>query len=227
MYGMLAGTLFVDIFYDPSRWQAEQHRLLLSLGYFTRPLGAIGFGHLGDTWGRVKTLQAALLALGVASALIGALPPHNQAGWASWCGLIALHAVQGLGMGGMWGGFVLLCYEYCYNDRHKGLFSALPQAGRAVGYMLSSAMMTGLHVGLQKEPAKPGDEEVGAGAAPVAVVWDQSWWWRLAHALGLLLPAIAVYLHVKVPETPEFVLARREGRLYRFPLFKVRPSLCW
>ncbi len=216
MYGLLAGTLFVEVFYDP------KVRLLpsigYSIGYFTRPVGAIVFGHLGDTGGRVKTVQAALLTLGLASSLMGALPPHKVVGWASWWALLALHALQGLGIGGIWGGFLLLCYEYCHNDRHKGLFSALPQAGRGVGYMLSAALTSSLHT---PTPPAEGSPPPEAGAPP-SVVWDHGGRWRLAHLLGLALPLVALYVRTHVPETPEWAAAKRENRLTRVPLFKVR-----
>lgn len=218
MYGMLAGTLFIEIFYpnfeNPARFPTKQHQLLLTIGYFTRPFGALGFGHLGDTKGRIKALQAALLTLGLASALIGALPGHAQAGWAGWWALFALHAVQGVGVGGAWGGFLLLCYEYCSNDRHKGLFSALPQAGRALGYMVAALVTTILHTGPQeRDPSQ---------LAADAVAWDRSERWRLAHLPGLALPLVALYLHARVPEAPEWAAARRDGRLVRFPLCEVR-----
>lgn len=218
MYGMMAGTIFIEIFYPSSltRWRSEQHELLLTIGYFTRPLGAIAFGHLGDTRGRVRALQAALLTLGLASALIGVLPGHAQAGWTGWWALLALHAVQGVSVGGTWGGFLLLCYEYCPNDRHKGLFSAIPQAGRALGYMVAALTATVLHTGpeVERDPSRPGADDAAAS-------WDQSERWRLVHVLGLALPLVALYLHTKVAETPEWEAARRDGRLVRFPIFKV------
>lgn len=218
---MMAGTLFIEIFYpsSPTRWRSEQHQLLLSIGYFMRPFGAIAFGHLGDTRGRVRTLQAALLTLGLASALIGVLPGHAQARWAGWWALLALHAVQGVGVGGTWGGFLLLCYEYCPNDRHKGLFSAVPQAGRALGYMVAALATTVLHTGpeVERDPAQP--------AADAS--WDQSERWRHVHVLGLALPLVALYLHTKVPETPEWDVARRDGGLARFPLFKAFRGQLW
>ncbi|TFJ85893.1 hypothetical protein NSK_002713 [Nannochloropsis salina CCMP1776] len=217
--GVLAGSLFVDIFY-PQAWHVSEHRLLRTLSYLSRPLGAVLFGHLGDTWGRTKTLTVCLTVMGLASGCMALLPTHQVWGWASWYLLLVLHALQGLAVGGQWGGCLLLAYEFCRHDRHKGLVSSLPQAGRALGYMLTAL----ISASLDKEKPPTAGTPSGGTALHLA---DNDLRWRWAHgfAAGLLL--LALHLRLRIPEPREFRYLKKHRRLRAFPLFQALRAQLW
>ncbi len=214
----------MDLFY-PREWSINQERLLHSVGFFTRPFGAVFFGHLGDTWGRTKTLTVCLCVMGVASGLVGVLPSYHAWGWASWYVLVLLHSIQGLAMGGQWGGCIVVAYEFCRHDRHKGLVTALLAAGRSLGFMLSTALLANFNE--EREPGSDTDP-TDHGAVNIDGTDNR---WRVAHALALGLLLCALHLQVRVPEPPEFLVLQKHHRLRTYPLFKAfrnqLGNMCW
>ncbi|NOS30861.1 MFS transporter, partial [Staphylococcus aureus] len=104
----------------------------LAVGVIARPLGGIIAGHLGDRIGRKALLVASLLLMGVASTLIGLLPTYEMVGLWAPALLITLRIIQGMGIGGEWGGALLLAYEYA-PEKRKGFFGSIPQAGVTIG----------------------------------------------------------------------------------------------
>src|SRR5439155_25865080 len=111
-------------------------------GFLTRPVGGVIFGYLGDRVGRKSTLVATLLLMGISTFLIGLLPAYDRLGLAAPILLTLLRALQGVGVGGEWGGAVLLAVESGHGGR-RGLYASLPQAGVPLG-LLSSTGVVGL-----------------------------------------------------------------------------------
>ncbi|MFF2496599.1 MFS transporter [Agromyces sp. NPDC058064] len=196
LYGTAAALVFPTLFFpadDPLT------SLLLSFavfatGFVARPLGGLVSGSLGDRFGRRRVLVATLLAMGIATALIGMLPTHAQIGALAPMLLVALRLVQGLATGGEWSGAVLLALEQ----------SPLRRGFR--GAFISSAVYVGLILGNL------------AFVVLVAVLDEQAlldWGWRVPFVASLVLVAIGWWLRRRVDESPEFLAvleARREAR---------------
>ena len=155
-----------------------------AVGFLARPLGGIVFGHFGDTIGRKSMLVATLTLTGVATVLIGLLPTYQQIGVAAPLALLALRILQGLGLGGEWGGAVLVAYEYAPPGK-RGLYASIPQIGLALGLCLASGV-----VGLMSELLSEAE--------------FMAWGWRVAFVASLLLVAVGLYIRVSLLETPEF-----------------------
>ncbi|WP_434443886.1 MFS transporter [Lentzea sp. E54] len=156
-------------------------------GYLARPLGGILFGHYGDLLGRKKMLVLTMSLMGVASFLIGLLPTYAQAGWLAPAGLILLRVVQGVSVGGEWGGAVLMSAEHATSRR--GLWASFTNAGAPCGMVLSTAALTGT----------------------AALVGEQAfleWGWRVPFLLSVVLLGIGLFVRMKVEETPVFKAER-------------------
>jgi MFS family permease len=157
-------------------------------GYLARPLGGVLFGHFGDLLGRKKMLVLTMSLMGVASFLIGLLPTYAAAGWLAPAGLVLLRVVQGISVGGEWGGAVLMSAEHATSRR--GLWASFTNAGAPCGMVLSTAALTGT----------------------AALVGEQaflSWGWRVPFLLSLALLAVGLFVRMKVEETPVFAAERK------------------
>ncbi|GAB2838126.1 MFS transporter [Lentzea nigeriaca] len=157
-------------------------------GYLARPLGGVLFGHFGDLLGRKKMLVLTMSLMGVASFLIGLLPTYAQVGWLAPAGLVLLRVVQGISVGGEWGGAVLMSAEHATSRR--GLWASFTNAGAPCGMVLSTAALTGT----------------------AALVGEQAflqWGWRVPFLLSLVLLAVGLFVRMKVEETPVFQAERK------------------
>src|SRR5262245_36490752 len=203
LYGTTAALVFPRLFFpdfDPVTG------LLLSFGTFTagfvaRPLGGILFGHLGDRIGRKSTLVATLLLMGVSTFLIGLLPTYGQAGVLAPVLLTALRVLQGVGVGGEWGGAVLLALESGHRGR-RGLYASWPQAGVPLG-LLASTGVVALLQGLLPE----GD--------------FLAWGWRVPFYLSALLIVVGLLIRARVAETPLFRQLQEDNQVARAPVSEV------
>ncbi|MEU7474774.1 MFS transporter [Lentzea sp. NPDC042327] len=158
-------------------------------GYLARPLGGVLFGHYGDLLGRKKMLVLTMTLMGVASFLIGLLPTYAQIGWLAPAGLVLLRVVQGISVGGEWGGAVLMSAEHATSRR--GLWASFTNAGAPCGMVLSTAALTGT----------------------AALVGEQaflSWGWRVPFLLSLALLAVGLFVRMRVEETPVFRAERKK-----------------
>src|ERR1700757_39325 len=128
LYGTAAGLVFNKLFFPTADPLVSLLLAYLSfaLPFFIRPVGGIVFAHIGDRIGRKKTLILTLMLMGSGTTLIGLLPTYGSIGIAAPIALVVLRLVQGFGLGGEWGGAVLLAFEYAPNKR-KGLFGSIPQ----------------------------------------------------------------------------------------------------
>ncbi len=165
--------------------------LTLATSYFVRPIGAIVFGHLGDRIGRRATLIWTIGIMGVSTALIGVLPGYATIGVAAPVLLVALRVVQGISLGGEWGGSILVGVEHS-TARRRGFYAAIPQLGSPIGTIVTSVLFLWLSAALSHADMV-------------------SWGWRIPFLLALPLLAVSLYLRLSIDETPVFkgLLQRR------------------
>ena len=143
LYATTAGLVFNKVFFptvDPVVGLMLAY-LSFALTFFIRPLGGFIFAHIGDRIGRKRTLVITLSLMGGATVLIGLLPGYDDIGVLAPILLIVFRLIQGLGIGGEWGGALLLAYEYAPKNR-KGLYGSVPQMGVTIGMLLATLAMT-------------------------------------------------------------------------------------
>jgi MFS family permease len=201
LYNTMAALVFPELFFpsfDPFVGQILAFSSAL-FGFLARPLGAIVFGHLGDRVGRKATLVATLLLMGISTLVIGFLPTYDQIGAAAPILLSLLRFIQGVGVGGEWGGSVLLALESGHRGR-RGFYASWPQAGVPLGLLASSGAVALFKHGL-------GDDFV-------------HWGWRLPFYLSGLLIVIGLLIRVRVMETPLFQQLCAAEQLARNPVME-------
>jgi len=155
-----------------------------AVGFFARPIGGLVFGHFGDKLGRKNMLVTTLMMMGIATFLIGVLPTHAQIGVASPVLLVVLRFIQGFGVGGEWGGAVLMAVEHGHRGR-RGFFGSCAQAGVPIGLLLATGVFTLLNSQLT-------DAQFLA------------WGWRVPFLIGILLLAVGLYIRLAILESPLF-----------------------
>ncbi|MEV3874162.1 MFS transporter [Streptomyces sp. NPDC049906] len=169
-------------------------------GFVARPLGGVVIGHFGDRIGRKSMLVLTLMVMGVATLLVGVLPTYEQAGVWAPAMLVTLRVMQGIGIGGEWGGGVLMTTEYAPAHR-RGLYSSFAAAGFPLGLAGSTAVVA-LVTQLPEEDLF-------------------SWGWRLPFLASGLLVVVGVFVRRGVAESPEFLRDRRDGPAPRVPVVEV------
>ena len=166
------------------------------VGFIARPVAGIVFGHFGDRLGRKKMLILTLLIMGIGTFLIGCLPTYNSIGvWAPVL-LLLLRIVQGLGVGGEWGGAVLMAVEHSPEGR-RGFFGSWPQMGVPAGLALATGMVAIFS-------ALPGDTFL-------------QWAWRVPFLISAVLVGVGIYIRLKLMETPAFVRVQKTQSVSRVP----------
>jgi MFS transporter, MHS family, shikimate and dehydroshikimate transport protein len=171
-----------------------------AVGFLARPLGGVIFGHYGDKIGRKAMLVTTLLVMGVATFLVGLLPTYETIGiWAPIL-LVVLRLLQGLGLGGEWGGAVLMAVEHSPDDK-RGLNGSWPQMGAPAGLVLAT----------------------GAFAAVSAISGDAfaAWGWRVPFLLSIFLIALGLYIRLAIYESPAFSRVRESGTEAQMPIVDV------
>ncbi|MFJ9828291.1 MFS transporter [Streptomyces sp. NPDC101160] len=172
-----------------------------AVGFVSRPLGSVVFGHVGDRHGRRPVLFASLLLTGCATVAVGCVPTYGSIGVAAPVLLLVLRFLQGLGLGGEWGGAVLLTAEHAPAGR-RALWASFPQIGPPVGFLLANGVMLALTAGLS-------DAEFRA------------WGWRVPFWAAGLLAAAGLLLRSSLAESPQFEALAAEGRRANAPLTEV------
>ncbi|MCP3709912.1 MHS family MFS transporter [Paraburkholderia sp. CNPSo 3274] len=203
LYGVVAGIVFSKLYF-PSGDPLISTMLAygtFAVGFLSRPLGGIIFGHFGDRLGRKSMLIMTLSIMGVATVLIGMVPTYAQIGLWAPALLLILRVAQGLGLGGEWGGAVLMSFEYAPEGK-RGLYASIPQIGLAIGLCLASGVVALL-------------SSVLSNAQFLA------WGWRVAFFLSFALVAIGMYIRLRVLETPEFERVKQQGAEVRVPIAEV------
>jgi MFS transporter, MHS family, shikimate and dehydroshikimate transport protein len=208
IFGTAAGLVFNQLFFtnlDPITGTLVAY-LTFAVGYVARPVGSVIFGHYGDRIGRKTMLILTLLIMGVATFIIGLLPTYEQIGiWAPIL-LVVMRIFQGIGIGGEYGGAVLMAVEYAPEGR-RGFYGSWPQAGVPAGLLLGTAAF-GL---LSLLP----DEQFFA------------WGWRVAFLASIVLVGIGMYIRLQILETPAFTRVREAHEEARIPfteLLRTQPK---
>lgn len=171
-----------------------------AVGFVGRPLGGIIFGHFGDKIGRKSMLLLTLMMMGIPTVLIGLLPTYETIGYWAAFALVLLRFIQGMAMGGEWGGAVLMAVEHAPEGK-KGFWGSLPQASTGGGLMLASVALW--LVSLLPETAL------------------FSWGWRLPFLASVLLLGVGWYIRVKVPESPDFEKVKDQAKAIKIPALQV------
>ncbi len=203
LYSVASALVFPQIFFPKSDpFVATMLSLSTNfVGFASRPLGAVIFGHLGDRIGRKTSLIATLLLMGFGTAAIGLVPGYDVIGIWGAVLLTIGRVLQGIGIGGEWGGSVLLAAEWG-DRRHRGFVASWPQFGAPAGMVLAN----------------------GALALMSAVMPDATflaWGWRIPFVASLVLIGIGFYIRVGILETPAFTRMRASGQVPKAPVLDV------
>jgi len=202
IYATMAGVIFNQYFFP--KGDVFVNTMLaygtFAAGFLIRPFGGLLFGHFGDRIGRKPLLVLTLMIMGLATFLIGFLPTYEKIGiWAPIL-LLALRLIQGIALGGEWGGAVLMSYEFA-RPEERAYYASFPQIGLAIGLCCSTGVVTILSYAL-------------SNADFVA------WGWRVAFMLSILLLGVGLFIRLRVLETPEFASQTRT-ELARVPVWDV------
>lgn len=198
LYGIVAGIVFNKLYFpaDDPMVSTLLAYTTFAIGFVARPLGGVVFGHFGDKIGRKKMLVMTIMIMGVATVLIGLLPTYEQIGVLAPILLLILRIAQGIGIGGEWGGAVLMAYEYAPGHK-RGFYASLPQIGLAIGLCLSSG--------------------VTAIASLLPEEQFMSWGWRVAFIASIVLVAVGLYIRLRIVETPEFAKVKETQTESKLP----------
>ena len=202
LYGTAAALVFNKVFFPtfaPLSGTLAAYGTY-AVGFVARPLGGIVIGHFGDRIGRKSMLVLTLVLMGTATFLIGLLPTYNQIGmWAAVI-LVALRIVQGFGVGGEWGGAVLMAVEHAPPGA-RGFYGSWPQMGVPVGLLLSTAVFSFF-------TRLPQDQFL-------------SWGWRVPFLLSIVLVGVGLYIRLSILETPAFARLKESRGEVRQPILEV------
>ncbi|RDI69135.1 MFS transporter [Nocardia pseudobrasiliensis] len=200
LYGLAAALVFDKAFFpvhDPLTGVLLA-MATYAVGFAARPLGGILFGHLGDRVGRRRTLSLSLVVMGGATVAIGLVPGYATIGVAAPLILVALRLIQGLALGGEWGGAVLLVSEHG-SPAHRGFWSSWPQTGGPLGNLIATGVLAVL-------------------GRMVTADQFEDWAWRIPFLLSIVLVAVGIWLRHSVEESPLFVEARQRAGDERAPV---------
>lgn len=200
LYGTMSSIIFAKQFFPSDNALVSQLLALatFALAFLIRPLGGVIFSHIGDRIGRKKTLAMTLSMMGVSTVLMGFLPNYAQIGlWAPIL-LTLLRLMQGLALGGEWGGGVLLAVEYSPRNR-RGFFGAVPQTGAVLGLALGNIITSLLSASMSEEAF-------------------QAFGWRIPFVGSIVLVLIGMWIRNAVGETPSFKRIQATHSSKRVPL---------
>jgi MFS transporter, MHS family, shikimate and dehydroshikimate transport protein len=200
LYGVMAALVFPQLFFptvDPFVGQVLSF-LTFTVGFVARPLGGVLFGYLGDRIGRKSTLVATLLLMGLSTVAIGLLPTADTIGIAAPFLLTSLRFLQGIGVGGEWGGAVLLALEYGHRGK-RGFYASWPQTGVPLGLLTSAGV-----VAVFESRLSPDD--------------FLAWGWRVPFLLSAVLIVVGLLIRVRILETPLFRQLQQTQQVARAPI---------
>jgi MFS family permease len=202
LYSTVTGLVFGKLYFPQSEPLVGtlQAFLIYAVGFVARPIGAAIFGHFGDRIGRKSTLIATLLLMGIATFLVALVPTYASIGIWGAVLLTALRFIQGIGVGGEWGGSVLLSMEWARTSAHRGFVAAWPQFGVPAGLFLANLAVLAFS-------AIAGDAFL-------------DWGWRVPFALSILLVGIGLYIRLGVLETPTFTRLVAERKVEAAPILE-------
>jgi metabolite-proton symporter len=209
LYGVVSAIVFNRLFFpsDDATISTMLTWTTYAVGFVARPVGAVIFGHFGDKIGRKTILILTLLIMGAATFAIGLLPTYQSIGIWAPISLLVLRVFQGIGIGGEWGGAVLMAIEHS-PDKKRGYYGAWPQIGVPAGMCLSAGVVALI-------TALTSTEDFAA------------WGWRIAFLLSAVLVVVGLYIRLKIFETPAFQRmkeAKQEARVPFLELCRTHPK---
>ena len=211
LYGTAAALVFGKVFFPKSDPLTGTMFAFATygVGFLARPVGGIIFGHYGDRIGRKKLLMLSMLIMGTATFLIGVLPTFNQVGVLAPILLVTLRLAQGFGLGGQWGGAILMSAEYG-DAKRRGLWTAITQAGGGLGNFLATAVLAVL-------------------AATLSQADFLAWGWRIPFLLSVVLIGIGLWVRVSLEESPVFEAAveTADQGVHDTPVLETLRTLPW
>lgn len=203
LYGLVAALVFGKLYF-PSHDPFAATLLSFStffLGFVARPFGAAIFGHFGDRIGRKATLVVTLMLMGVSTVLIGLIPTYEAIGIWGGVALTVLRVLQGVGVGGEWGGAIAVATEWGQFNRRRGLAGSWPQFGSPLGMLLAVLVLTVVtHAGSPE--------------------WFEAVGWRIPFLLSALLIAVGLYIRLGVLETPAFEALKAKKQIAKAPVLE-------
>src|SRR5215475_8373735 len=203
LYGQVTGLVFGKLFFPRSDPLVGvlQAFAIYSVGFVARPIGAVIFGHYGDRIGRKAALITTLLLTGLATFAVGFVPTYEQVGIWGAVILTIIRFIQGLGLGGEWGGSVLLSMEWVRTNAHRGFIASWPQFGAPAGFFL-------------------------ANLAVLIFSWATgsqflTWGWRIPFFLSIIMVGIGLWIRLGILETPIFQKLLNLNKIERAPIVEV------
>jgi len=209
LYSIATGLVFAKLYFpqaDPLVGTLEAFGVY-AVGFIARPVGAAIFGHYGDRIGRKATLIATLLLMGLATFAVAFVPTYAAIGIWGAVLLTVLRFIQGVGVGGEWGGSVLLSMEWTRTNSHRGFVAAWPQFGVPAGLFLANLIVLSL-------------SQMSGGDF-------LAWGWRIPFALSIVLVVIGLYIRLNILETPIFARLLAERKIERTPIVQVIKRQPW
>jgi MHS family shikimate/dehydroshikimate transporter-like MFS transporter len=199
IFAIATALVFGDVFFPPGDPLINTMAAFgaFASGFLARPLGGVLFGHIGDRAGRKVCLLATLLIIGICTFLIGLLPGYASVGYWAPAGLVSLRVMQGIGLGGEYGGASLMTIEHAPLHQ-RGFWGSLPQAASPAGLLLANVVF-GLCALMPREAFL-------------------SWGWRVPFLLCPIMLAVAVHIRLNIAETPEFRRAEVRAEKSSAPL---------
>src|ERR1700729_2808209 len=203
IYSTMTGLVFGKVFFSGSDPMIDTLKAfgVYFIGFVARPIGAAIFGHYGDRIGRKATLIVTLLMTGISTAAVGLVPGYDMIGIWGAIILTLLRLIQGIGVGGEWGGSVLLAMEWARTSKHRGFIASWPQFGAPAGFFL-------------------------ANSAVLIFSWlsgDQFlvWGWRIPFLISIVMVAVGLWIRLGILETPVFQKVLEEERIESAPVLEV------
>jgi MHS family shikimate/dehydroshikimate transporter-like MFS transporter len=202
IYGTATALVFNKIFFPAGNATLATIAAFgtYAVGFLARPLGAAIFGHYGDRVGRKAMLAITIIVMGLGTFLIGLLPAYQQIGIAAPLLLVALRFLQGIGLGGEWGGAVLMVVENCPTQR-RGLLGSIVQVGNPVGNIAAIGMF--------------------ALVAGLPEAQFMSWGWRIPFLVSILLVGVGLYIRLSMEETTAFRKVKAKNEVASLPLVEI------
>jgi metabolite-proton symporter len=203
LYSTVTGLVFAKLFFPHSDpWVGTLEAFAIyAVGFIARPVGAAIFGHYGDRIGRKSTLIATLLLMGLATFAVALVPTYESIGIWGAVILTILRFIQGVGVGGEWGGSVLMSMEWARTDSSRGLIASWPQFGVPCGLFLANLAVLAF--------SQMSGEQFLA------------WGWRIPFGLSLILVGVGLYIRMGILETPVFAKLLAERKVDRTPMLTV------
>src|SRR5438477_8893174 len=203
LYVLVAPLVFAKLYFpdsDPLVGTLQAFGIY-AVGFIARPVGAAFFGHYGDRIGRKATLIATLLLTGLSTFAVGFVPSYESIGIWGAVILTVVRFIQGVGIGGEWGGATLMSMEWARTDAHRGFITAWPQWGGPAGLFLANILVLAFS-------AISGDQFL-------------TWGWRVPSWLSIVMVEVGLYIRLGILETPVFTRILEQRRVERTPVIEV------